>query len=52
MSQIIKHDYNGAVISQREKDNFVNLTQMCQIGEKKVSDYLRLDSLPLALAGQ
>lgn len=44
MSQLIKHDYKGSAISQREKDNYVNLTQMCKAGEKLVADYLRLDS--------
>ncbi len=44
MSQIISHDYNGTVISQREKDGYVNLTQMCAAGEKFVADYLRLNS--------
>jgi hypothetical protein len=46
MSQIkqIQHDYKGAVISQREKDSYVNLTQMCAAGGKLIADYLRLES--------
>ncbi len=44
MSQIISHDYNGSTISQRDKDGYVNLTQLCTAGGKLVADYLRLDS--------
>jgi hypothetical protein len=46
MSQInlVKHDYKGNTIAQREKDSYVNLTQMCATEGRKVSDYLRQDS--------
>ena len=41
--QIIKHDYNGLAIPQRD-DGYVSLTVMSQAGKKKVNDYLRLKS--------
>lgn len=40
----LKHEYKGAIISQREKDSYVNLSQMCGVGDKLVADYLRLES--------
>jgi hypothetical protein len=43
-SKQLKHDYKGTIISQREKDSYVNLTQMCGVGNKLVADYLRLES--------
>ena len=38
----IAHAYNGVVIKQRIDDQFVNLTQMCKVGNKLIGDWLRL----------
>lgn len=43
MTNIIKHSYNGAIISQ-ESDGYVSLTDMAKASGKKVNDYLRLAS--------
>ena len=44
MNNIIKHNYNGFQISQRPIDGYVNLTQMCKVGNKLIADWLRLKS--------
>ena len=33
--------YNGKTITQRDTDNYVNATEMCQANNKKVNDWLR-----------
>jgi hypothetical protein len=33
--------YNGQVIEQRDSDNYVNLTQMCQAYGKRLNNWLR-----------
>jgi hypothetical protein len=43
MTDIIKHSYNGAIVSQ-EYDGYVSLTDMAKASGKKVNDYLRLAS--------
>lgn len=43
MTNIIKHSYNGAIISQ-ELDGYVSLTDMAKASGKKVNDYLRLST--------
>ena len=43
MKDLIKHSYNGAIVSQ-ESDGYVSLTDMAKIHNKSVADYLRLDS--------
>ena len=43
MNNIIRHSYNGAIISQ-ESDGYVCLTDMAKASGKQVNDYLRLDS--------
>ena len=41
--KIIKHDYNGSIISQ-DADGYVSLTDMAQAVGKRVNDYSRLSS--------
>ena len=38
---IIKHKFDNHQIAQRSEDGYVNLTQLCKAGEKKVNDYMR-----------
>ncbi len=38
---LIKHSYNGAIVSQ-DSDSYVSLTDMAKASGKKVNDYLRL----------
>ena len=52
---IVQHDFNGTSISQTTEDTyfgkylvpkgFVNLTEMCKAGNKKLSGYLRLNGV-------
>ncbi len=42
--------YNGQNITQRQ-DGFVNATQMCSIGNKKVNDWLRLEQTKAYIKG-
>lgn len=44
MSSIVHHNYNNAQVDQRESDEYVNLTQLCQSEGKLVADYLRLEN--------
>ena len=39
--ELITHEHNGIVISQRKKDGFIKATAMCQAFEREVSDWLR-----------
>ena len=41
---LIAHNYNGVVISQRKDDEFVNLSQMCKVGGKRLDNWVRLKS--------
>ncbi len=41
--KIIKHDYNGSIVSQ-DADGYVSLTDMSKASGKLVGDYLRLNS--------
>ncbi len=41
---IVKHQFEDHSIGQREQDGYVNLTQLCKAGGKKVSHYMLLDS--------
>jgi hypothetical protein len=50
MNNIIRHSYNGAIISQ-ESDGYVCLTDMAKASGKQVNDYLRLDSTKAYLEG-
>ena len=50
MTNLIKHSYNGAIVSQ-ESDGFVSLTDMAKASGKQVNDYLRLDSTKAYLEG-
>lgn len=43
-TNIVKHDWNGNQIRQRLDNGYVNLTDMCRAGERRVSDYLELPS--------
>lgn len=44
MSEIVRHEIGTAVISQREKDGYIDATAMCQASGKKLNDYGRLGS--------
>jgi hypothetical protein len=50
MTDIIKHSYNGAIVSQ-ELDGYVSLTDMAKASGKQVNDYLRLESTKAYLEG-
>jgi hypothetical protein len=50
MTDLIKHSYNGAIISQ-ELDGYVSLTDMAKASGKQVNDYIRLDSVKAYLEG-
>jgi hypothetical protein len=50
MKDIIKHSYNGAIVSQ-EPDGYVSLTDMAKASGKKVNDYLRLGSSKAYIEG-
>lgn len=50
MSEIVRHDYGGSVIRQRN-DGYVCLTDMAQASDKKVNDYFRLKSTKEYLDG-
>lgn len=41
-ASLIAHNYNGVIIKQRIDDEFVNLTQMCKVGNKFIADWFRL----------
>jgi hypothetical protein len=41
---IIKHQFEEHSIAQRSGDGYVNLTELCKAGGKKVHDYMRLTS--------
>lgn len=41
MSNLIKHSYNGAIISQ-ESNGYVSLTDMAKASDKRVNDYLAI----------
>lgn len=41
MTNLIKHSYNGAIISQ-ESDGYVSLTDMAKAADKRVNDYLAI----------
>lgn len=43
MTNLIKHSYNGAIISQ-ESDGYVSLTDMAKTHNRLVADYLRTDT--------
>lgn len=36
--------FNNIYIESRESDNFINATQLCQVGNKRFSDWYLLDS--------
>lgn len=50
MSEIVRHDYNGSLIRQRE-DGYACLTDMANATGKKVAGYLRLKSTKDYLEG-
>ncbi|RUT05073.1 hypothetical protein DSM106972_038940 [Dulcicalothrix desertica PCC 7102] len=41
---IILHDVNGLQIGQRSEDGYINLTGIAKASNKKLNDYLRLNS--------
>ena len=43
--------YNGQFIQQRETDGYVNGTQMCQIHNKRVSNWLQNDQTEAYIQG-
>ena len=43
-NNIILHQYNGFAVPQRSTDGYVNLTEMCKVGNKLIADWLRLKS--------
>jgi len=43
-SEYSKITLNNVVISSRPIDHYVNITQLCQAGEKKFNDWFRLDT--------
>jgi hypothetical protein len=50
MKDIIKHSYNGAIVSQ-EPDGYVSLTDMAKASDKQVAKYLENQSTKLFLEG-
>lgn len=42
--KIINHNVNGLQIGQRREDGYINLTKMAKANDKKINDYLRLDT--------
>ena len=42
--KMIIHDVNGLQIGQRREDGYINLTKMAKANNKKINDYLRLDT--------
>jgi len=50
MTNIIKHSYNGAIVSQ-EPDGYVSLTDMAKASDKQVAKYLENQSTKLFLEG-
>lgn len=44
MTSLLNFDYKGGLIQKRQSDEYVNLTQMCQVNGKEVRDWLRLKS--------
>jgi KilA-N domain/Meiotically up-regulated gene 113 len=40
--EIVGHEFENHKVSQRSKDGYVNLTQLCKAGGKLVADYIRL----------
>ena len=44
MANIVTHSYNNFSICQKESNGYVSLTDMAKAGNKKVNDYLRLDT--------
>jgi hypothetical protein len=47
---LIQHQANGSVISQRTADGYVNATALCKAAGKQFNDYFRLDSTKAFLA--
>ncbi len=41
MNNLTVFEYNGQSISRRQ-DGFINLTQMCQVNDKRLDNYFRL----------
>lgn len=41
---VIKHNWNDVLISQRKDDSYVCLTDMAKACDRRVNDYVRLDS--------
>lgn len=50
MTNLIKHSYNGAIVSQ-EPDGYVSLTDMAKASDRQVSKYLENQSTKLFLEG-
>jgi hypothetical protein len=44
ITQINSLTFNNIVIVSRSEDNYVNATQICQVGNKKFADWIRLES--------
>ena len=42
--KIINHEVNGLQIGQRSEDGYINLTRMAKANDKKINDYLRLET--------
>lgn len=51
VSDLIKHEYEGFYIPQREEDGYVSLTAMAKTAGKDVAAYLRLASSKAYIAG-
>lgn len=49
--QILRHNYNGSLIPQREEDGYVSLTAMAKANGKEVAAYLRLKSTKAYIEG-
>ncbi|NEZ66632.1 KilA-N domain-containing protein [Leptolyngbyaceae cyanobacterium CCMR0082] len=51
MSEIVQHDYNGFLISQRKSDGYTCLTDMAKATNRKVAKYFELKSTEAYLEG-
>lgn len=44
MSELIQREWNGHVVPQRVENGYMNLTKICDVGSKKIADWLKLKS--------
>ncbi|MFG6094331.1 KilA-N domain-containing protein [Leptothoe sp. ISB3NOV94-8A] len=51
MTEIIQHDYNGFLMSQRKSDGYTCLTDMAKATNRKVAKYFELKSTTAYLEG-